>query len=196
METVSIEEAAPLRIVRLDTGPRNLLDVAAVRALREAVAFDAGHPVVVLEGREDGFCAGLDTRVLAQGELERETLLAEMGELLLDCAKGPTRIVAACRGHAVAAGAMLLLVSDLRIGAPGRYKVGFTEPGIGMPLPELPALLARERLDRRRLHALTALGETVGAEEARAVGFFDELVPAESLSSRARERAASLASLG
>lgn len=193
--SVSIDRSPPLRAVRLDTGPRNVLDLDAVRALRAALAFDAEAPVAVLEGRTDGFCAGLDNRVLAGDEREREALLTEMGELLLDALVSPTRIVAACRGHAVAAGAMLLLVADWRLGTPGDYKVGFTEPRLGMPLPELPALLARERVDRRRFHALTALGEIVGPEEARAVGFLDELVEPDALGPAARERAEALAAL-
>ena len=64
-----------------------------------------------------------------------------MGELLLAALTGTTRIVAVCEGHAVAAGAMLLLVADVRIGARGSYTIGFTEPRLGMPLPELPAVL-------------------------------------------------------
>ncbi len=112
-----------------------------------------------------------------------------MGELLLAALDGPTRIVAACEGHAVAAGAMLLLVADVRIGAHGCYKIGFTEPRFGMPLLELPALLARERLDRRRLHASTVLGVTVGPQEAVAVGFLDEVVDPADLHSAALERA-------
>jgi enoyl-CoA hydratase len=77
-----------------------------------------------------------------KGERNRESLLAAMGELLHEVLRGPTRVVALCEGHAVAAGAMLLLVSDHRIGTPGDYQIGFTEPRLGMPLPELPALLA------------------------------------------------------
>jgi len=124
--------------VRLDAGKRNVLTLEAVEALRDALASDPEAPVVVLSGRADGFCAGLDNRTLAAGAKERDGLLAAMGALLYEVLAGPTRIVAVCEGHAVAAGAMLLLVLDIRLGAPGAYKIGFTEPGLGMPLPDLP----------------------------------------------------------
>ena len=169
-------DSPPHRTFRLDNGPRNVLDVAAVAALAEALAPDAERPVVVLRGRSDGFSVGLDGRVLAAGPPASSTLLARMGRLLADTLAGPTRVVAVCEGHAVAAGAMLLLVADHRIAVPGEYKIGFTEPSIGMPLPELPAILARERLDRRRYHALTALGEVVDPAGAAEAGFVDELV--------------------
>ena len=45
------------------------------------------------------------------------------------------------------------------------------------------ALLARERLDRRRLHELTVLGRTVGPEGAAPVGFLDRLTPVRQASS-------------
>ena len=195
MAVLSIERKPPVRFVKLDTGKRNVLGLDAIDALKDAISHDAEAPVVILSGRIDGFCAGLDNATLAKGEFEREELLARMGELLLAAMEGPTRIVAVCEGHAVAAGAMLLLVSDIRIGTHGDYKIGFTEPRLGMPLPELPALLARGRLDRRRLHELTALGRIVGPDEAAAVGFFDELTTANDVHGRAFERAVEIASL-
>jgi enoyl-CoA hydratase len=181
--------------VELDTGRPNALTLEAVQSLRDALAFDADAPVVVLSGRPDAFCAGLDNATLSAGAAEREELLASMGELLLEVLESPTRIVATCEGHAVAAGAMLLLVSDLRLGTPGSYRVGFTEQSLGMPLPDLPALLARERLDRRRLHELAVLGRTVGPEEAVAAGFLDAVEPPETIRQRAAERATELAAL-
>lgn len=183
------------RVFTLDVGPRNILDLAAVDALADATAPDPDRPVLILRGRLDGFCSGLDGQLLAGGPPESDRLLARMGRLLSDAVAGPTRILAVCEGHAVAAGAMLLLAADVRIAVPGNYKIGFTEPGIGMPLPELPALLARERLDRRRYHALTALGEIVGPTEARDVGFVDEVVEPDQLQPTVDRAASALSQL-
>ena len=190
-----MERDPPLRRVQLDAGPMNALNLEAVVELADALKPDEDAPVVVLHGRSDAFCAGLDNATLSRAGAEREELLAAMGELLLAAVRGPTRLVAACAGHAVAAGAMLLLVADLRIGARCDYKVGFTEPRLGLALPELPALLARERLERRRLHELTVLGRTVGPEAALAAGFLDEIVPEEELENVAAKRAREIAAL-
>jgi len=172
-----------------------VLGIEAIRALTDTMASDPDAPVLVLSGRHDAFCAGLDGAVLARGGLEREELLAAMAQLLLAALSGPTRIVVACEGHAVAAGAMLLLVADLRIGAQGSYRIGFTEPRLGMPLPELPAVLARTRLDRRRLHELTVLGRTLGPEEAVAAGFLDGLMEPHHLETAALDRGRQMAEL-
>jgi enoyl-CoA hydratase len=179
----------------LDDGKRNVLKLEAIQELKNAFSADADAPVVVLSGRAGAFCSGLDNSALTTDRREREEILTAMGELLLAAVAGPTRIVAVCEGHAVAAGAMLLLVADLRIGARGAYKIGFTEPRMGMPLPELPALLARQRLDRRRLHELTVLGRTIDPESAAAVGFLDELVGSDELQAVALERANEIAGL-
>ena len=37
---------------------------------------------------------------------------------------------------------LLLLVADVRFAVAGDYQIGFTEPRLGMTLPEAPALLA------------------------------------------------------
>jgi enoyl-CoA hydratase len=195
MAVLEIERRSSVRLVRLDSGKRNVLTLEAVEALKDAIAPDSEAPAVVLSGRDDAFCAGLDNASLAKGGAEREALLAAMGELLLAAVTGPTRIVVACEGHAVAAGAMLLLIADVRIGVPGSYKIGFTEPRLGMPLPALPALLARERLDRRRLHELAVLGRTLNPEDAVGAGFLDKLVAPFDLHAAALTAAKDIAEL-
>ena len=196
MSVVETEREAPIRWVHFDSGPRNVMDPASVEALRRALAFDEEAPVVVLRGRQDGFCSGLDNAVLAGPAPAREQLLASMGSLLVEILRGGTRVVSLLEGHAVAAGAMLLLVSDVRIGLPGRARIGFSEPRVGMPLPELPALLARERLDRRALHEATALGRLFDPEAAARVGFLDAIVPDEAaLIAEARRQAEDLSQL-
>lgn len=194
-ESVRVVRESPIRRVHLDNGPRNPLDLAAVRDLRAALAGEDPDPVVLLEGRSDGFSVGLDEAVLGADAASRETLLAEMGGLLVDVLRSPSRLVVLCRGHAVAAGAMLLLVADVRLGVSGSHRLGFTEPGRGLPLPELPALLARERLARAHLHRLTVLGETVTPRDAVEVGLLDEVVPAHALVARGLERARALSSI-
>ena len=183
------------RRCRLDAGPRNVLGPEAVSALAEALQPDPQRPVVVLRGRSDGFCAGLDSKRLTGSRAEAEALLARMGRLLVDAFTQDVRIVAVCEGHAVAAGAMLLLVADRRLAAPGDYRIGFSEPRIGLPLPELPARLARERLDRRRLHEAAVLGHLFDPTEAAQAGFVDAVVPAEGLEDRIAQEVAALTAL-
>ena len=59
----------------------------------------------------------------------------------------------ACTGHSVAAGAILLMAGDLRIGAEGDFKIGLNETAIGLPLPAYAIALAQARMP---VTALTA----------------------------------------
>ena len=45
----------------------------------------------------------------------------------------------ACTGHAIAAGALLLLGADIRIGARGDFRIGLIETQLGMVLPRWAA---------------------------------------------------------
>lgn len=196
--TVECEDRGAIRRLTLDAGRPNVVGLDTVRSLRrelERAEADDSVQVAVLRGNEHAFCAGLDMRELARSDRDSRSLLVEMGELLLASYRSRLRIVAECSGHAVAAGAMLLLVADRRIGADGRYKVGFSEITQGMALPELPVRLARDRLDPRRLQDATLLGRLWSPPEAVDVGFLDCLVGPQQLAERVGEEAESLAAM-
>ena len=190
--------SAAVRTVRLDTGRLNILTGPALKKLRQdlrAVSENPATRAIALLGRADAFSAGLDSKALAGGGAAADALLLEMGETLHELYGGHVPVVAGCAGHAVAAGAMLLLASDVRIGAEGSYRVGFSEVSNGLPLPELPALLARDRLDPRRLQASTLLGTLWDPEEAIEAGFLDSIVSPKELEDEVMRRACELAEL-
>src|SRR5439155_21901126 len=86
----------------------------------------------------------------------------------------PVPIVAACTGHALAGGALLLLCCDYRIGLRGDYRIGMPEVSIGVPIPDFGTRMAQLRLNRTRYVRAILLGETTGPDEAVQVGFLDE----------------------
>lgn len=183
---------------RLVAGEMNVLRLETVRALKayfhEAEA-DPKADAIVLLGGEKAFSSGLDSAVLYSGGGPAEELQIEMGELLYDMYRSRLRIVSGCAGHAVAAGALLLLASDLRYGAEGDYRIGFSEVAQGLPLSELSVLLARDRLGRRYVQSATVLGRLCRPSTAVSVGFFDRVVKAEVLEETAMDAARSLSEL-
>src|SRR3546814_8366003 len=91
----------------------------------------------------------------------------------------PQPVVVAVTGHALAAGALLTLACDTRIGADGPSKIGLNETAIGMGLPQYATELAAARLSPAhvtRAAIQAEIDDPAGAVEA---GYLDRVVPAE-----------------
>jgi enoyl-CoA hydratase len=170
------ERKGAVELLRLDSGRANALDLDTVRAFADALRETearAESQVLLITGRPGIFCAGLDAETVRGGNAAGDALLDEMDALLRALLASRLRVVSCVTGHAVAAGAMLLLASDVRIGAKGKFRIGFSEVGVGLPLPEFPVRLARQRLNRRWFESATLLGRLFSPEEAVDAGFLD-----------------------
>ena len=109
-------------------------------------------------------------------------LVSDGGELIGRLYGCSVPVVAACTGHAVAAGALMLLGCDLRIGADRigedtDCKIGLNEVAIGMVLPSWALTLADVRLSRRHLQLAVVNAQLSNGREAVDVGFLDRVVP-------------------
>jgi enoyl-CoA hydratase len=88
----------------------------------------------------------------------------------------PQPVVVAVTGHALAAGALLVLSCDTRIGlTAGSSKIGLNETAIGMVLPEFAYELAAARLSKRHLTRAAIQAEIYDPEGAVAAGYLDSL---------------------
>jgi enoyl-CoA hydratase len=190
------EKDGSVAIVTLDDGKANALGHEMIAAIHAALdRAEAEAHAVVLAGRPGRFCAGFDLRVLTAGRDAAAPLVKAGGALFMRLYGLRLPLVAACTGHALAGGALLLLVSDARIGAEGAFKLGLNEVAIGIPLPILVRRLAEDRLDTRRLVEATLLAGVYNPPTARDVGYLDELADEPVLLERAVERARELSRL-
>jgi 2-(1,2-epoxy-1,2-dihydrophenyl)acetyl-CoA isomerase len=154
---------------------------------------------VVLTGAGRGFCAGVDLEHLkahqAGGNASKGPKLGEeafLRKLPLELLEFPKPVIAAVNGHAIGVGLTMILPCDLRIAAAGA-KLGATFVRLGI----LPGLGSTHLLPRlvgpARARELVLTGRKIHAEEAAAIGLVNEVVPGQSLLSRAREIAAEIA---
>lgn len=164
------------------------LHAALGRAEKEARA-------TLLCGRPGRFSAGFDLSVMTAGPEQARGLVQAGAELLLRMYLHPQPLIAACTGHALAAGGLLLLASDTRIGAAGDFKIGLNEVAIGLRLPVFGIELARERLSKRYFTQSAIQGTIYSPDDAKSVGFLDRVVTPEELSTVARAEAARQAEL-
>jgi enoyl-CoA hydratase len=183
--------------ITLDDGKVNAFSIPMLRAVHGALdrARDDAGPVI-LTGREGRFSAGFDLGVFASGDgdavLEMIELGARLCERLLAC---PRPVVVACPGHALAAGAFVLLAADVRIGADGPFKIGLNETQIGITVPWFVIELARHRLSPPHLGPAVAQATVYAPAAAVEAGFLDRVVPPGDLTGAATATAEHLAGL-
>jgi enoyl-CoA hydratase len=187
---------AATALVQMDDGKANALSLAMIAELVEALTrAEKEASAVVLSGRPERFCAGFDLKVMMSSPEAARGLLRSGADLLMRLYGSPLPIVAACTGHALAGGALVLLTADVRIGASGAFRVGLNEVSIGMPVPILAMELARDRIAPTELGKATLRAQIYGPEEAARVGFLDEVVAPGDLLARAKEEASRLGAL-
>ena len=161
-------------VVRLDDGKANAVSHELIAELRGALdRAESEASAVVIAGRAGRFSAGFDLATMTAGPDSARDLVSAGCELLLRIYLHPQPVVAACTGHALAAGALLLLASDRRVGAAGDFKIGLNEVAIGLRLPIFAAELARDRLSKRHFTQATILARIYDPHEACDAGYLD-----------------------
>ncbi|MGH9133291.1 MAG: crotonase/enoyl-CoA hydratase family protein [Ilumatobacteraceae bacterium] len=198
-DALRIERRDEVVVLHVDDGKVNALTFELIAALRAAVeAADADESVgaVVIHGRDGRFSAGFDLGVMMAGDIgEIVRLVADGGDLVRTMYGSGVPVVAACTGHALAAGALMLLGCDARIGAAVPAKIGLNEVAIKMVLPDWALTIAADRLSRRHLQRSIVNARVTAPADAVDVGFLDEVVAPENLLETAIARAADLAAM-
>ncbi len=196
-EALTIDRRDGVMILHLDDGKANALTFELISAVKRAVldaADDDAIGAVVVHGREGRFSGGFDLGVMTGNDLDAIiALVADGGDLVRTIYGAGVPVVAACTGHALAAGALLLLACDVRVGADVEAKVGLNEVAIKMVLPDWAFTIAADRLSKRHLQRAVANARLTTPRAAIDVGFVDEVVPADDVLARAVEVATELA---
>jgi enoyl-CoA hydratase/carnithine racemase len=161
----------------------------------EAAERDANVGAFVLSGKGGVFTAGNDLGdfvALATGAAPANGRDFPAGRFTRKLATFEKPLVAAVDGLAVGVGTTLLFHCDLVYATPeARFQTPFVNLGL---VPEAgSSLLAPQRFGHARAAELLMLGEPLGAEEARALGLVNALVPQGELIAHAMARAAALA---
>ena len=184
-------------MIQLDDGKANAIshemadqiNAALDRAERDDVR------ALVITGRPGKFCAGFHLPTMQASVESARDLLRVGGDLavrLYLSRAGRSRGYGACPRD----GAILLMATDVRIGAAGDFKIGMNEVAIGMPVPKFATEFADDRLSRRHLDTainLATIYDPAGAVDA---GFLDvaidpDVVVGEAKVERRRWRPAS-----
>jgi enoyl-CoA hydratase len=183
----------PVRILRIHRpAARNAIDSKTAQALREAwLDFDRDPEarVGILTGGDEVFCAGADLKDLDALAADAEGPHGPLGFTRLAVGK-PT--LAAVAGYCVAGGLELACWCDLRI-ADETAVFGCFERRFGVPLIDGGTQRLPRIVGLGRALELILTGRPVPAQEARAMGLANEVVPPGKALDRAVEIAKALA---
>src|ERR1700751_4021279 len=176
---------------------KNAITNAMHGALADAIVAaetDKAVRVIVLRGEGDMFTAGNDVAefaMMATGAFKGERHVSRF----LDAITPSTRpLVAAVQGRAVGIGTTMLLHCDFVVLAEDAQ---LSTPFVSLALvPEAASsLLMPLRIGYARAYEMFALGETVDAKTALALGIANRMVPLDKLHQEAASVAAKLAKL-
>ncbi|MCD4748653.1 MAG: crotonase/enoyl-CoA hydratase family protein [Thermoanaerobaculales bacterium] len=196
-ESVTYELSSDVAVLTIDDHKVNALTHSIIEALHEGLdRAEREVKAVLLVGRPGRLSGGFDLSIMKSGPEGLRGLVTAGAELLLRLYSFPRPVVVACTGHAMAAGALMLLSADLRIGARGPFKIGLNEVSIGMTLPIVAVELAREKLAVTHLARGTILAEIFDPEKAVEAGFLDHLTNEDALTEYALGEAQRLSRLG
>jgi len=182
LPTYAVEDG--VAVLTLDDGKVNVISHGVLDAVDDALdrAEGDGARALVIAGRAGGaFSAGFDLPTMTESTESMRGLVTRGAQTFMRLYGYRLPTVAACTGHALAAGALLLLSLDQRVGAEGKAKIGLNEVQIGMGLPIFAVELARERLTTSELAPATTQARIYDPAGALAAGYLDRVVPAEDL---------------
>jgi enoyl-CoA hydratase/carnithine racemase len=184
--------------VTLDNPPANSYDLAVMQKFAadvdEAIASDA-RVVVVRSASEKFFSAGADVKKFLDGDVEANMEMIRVSQAAFKRMAAAEQVfLAYIAGHALGGGLEIALACDIRLAAPGGYKLGTPEVTLGL----LPGNGGTQRLTRllgpSRAMELLLTGRTFGPEEAQQWGLVAALMEEDATNEYA-ERVAALPKL-
>ena len=178
--------------------PLTFESYAELRDLFRRLSYAEDCRAVVLTGAGGNFCSGGDVHdiiapltKMTMPELMRFTRMT--GDLVKAIRACPQIVISAVNGICAGAGAILAMVSDLRIATP-EAKTAFLFTRVGLAGCDMGACAILPRLiGQGRAAELMLTGRAMTAAEGERWGFFNQLVAADQLLPEATRLAKSLA---
>ena len=181
-------------IISLDRPPVNAINPELVSHLTDALdSFKTNDAIngVILQGRDGIFSAGLDITHLFPKDREYiENFWKDFSTLLVNMFSFPKPLYSSIGGHCPAGGTVMVIMSDYRIMADGKYVIGLNEVDVGLTVPYGIGMVFQYVVGMRDAEDLLLKAKLISPDEALRVGLVDELCDAENLLDLTLERIA------
>ncbi|MEM8973075.1 MAG: crotonase/enoyl-CoA hydratase family protein [Pseudomonadota bacterium] len=196
-DLVHIDIQDDVATLTMDDGKANALSLAMSAGINAGLdRAEKEAKAIILKGRPGVLCGGFDLKVIRGDDEAAKAEMRNAGMVLLKrLYLSPLPLIIACTGHSVAAGGLMLLTGDTRIGTQGDFKIGLNEIAIGLALPVAGIELARDRLVPDALTSAVILSKLYDPDEAATVGYLDKAVSADALAAEAQATAKAMLEL-
>jgi enoyl-CoA hydratase/carnithine racemase len=180
METLSYEEnEKKIGILTLKGGSGNPLSPQMVHELDEILKkiMESSPQVLILHGGEGKiFSGGFSLpHIFDWNRSQINDFFTSFTKSVKNLITLPCPTISAVNGHAIAAGFILSLGTDLRIVRTGKTKLGFSEVDLGIGVPYGTQVLFSSRTSNQVALRYTMMAELFGPETAKNIGYADFL---------------------
>jgi enoyl-CoA hydratase/carnithine racemase len=203
LETLQIDVAGSMGQLTLNRPERlNALSSTMLRELAEAARWFDSQPdvrVVIVRGAGRAFCAGADLKDSSRNNAEDSLLArraaAQAGARMVEAIERMNAItIASVHGYAIGGAVLLMTACDLRvIAADASFSIPEVELGIPLTWGGIPRLVREIGPAMTKELVLTCRRFT--AQEAKAMGLVNRVVPASELGQHAADLAAEIAAM-
>jgi len=168
-----------IALISMDDGKANAMNFDFFSEMGEALdrVRKDGVRTLIITGRPGYFSGGLDVRLLTSLPPQEVNRLADtFARTMLRVFSLPIPTIAVLSGHAVAGGAMLSFVCDLRFAVEGTYRIQMNESVIGIPLPTWMLMIGRAVIPAQWLAEAFLQGRAYVPDEAVGRGLVHGLI--------------------
>ncbi len=191
---IKLEREGGIATLTLDKPPLNVLDIAMMEEMNEALEGLEGDKTLkalVIRAENKAFSAGVDISDHTEDKVE------DMIRIFHDIFRNMTRIhapiVAAVKGAALGGGCEVALFCDIVL-ASEKAKFGQPEIQVGV-FPPSAAVALPHLVGRGKALELVLTGDIIRADEAHRIGLVNQVYPLEEFDESVEEYVAKLASL-
>ena len=193
-DVVSYEVSDRIATATISNGKVNALSPDVLAGLDDALtrAEDAGEADVgalIITGTPGMLTGGFDLKVIRSSPQDAGRMVTDGGALFCRMFGSEVPVIVACPGHAIAAGTLLMMGADYRVGARGDFRIGLIETEIGMVLPRWAVELSRERISVRHFQQATVGARMYDPDGAVEAGLLDAVVEPDAVTDAARTEA-------
>lgn len=151
--------------------------LAALQTELDTIAQDAGARLLIIKAAGRAFCAGHDLKEMRAepSQAYYEALFAQCGRMMMALQRLPVPVIAQVQGIATAAGCQLVAMCDLAVAA---SDARFAVSGVNLGLfCATPSVALSRNLGRKQAFEMLVTGAFISADEARAKGLVNRVVP-------------------